>query len=335
MKSIVLIIPYFGKLPYYFDLWKASAKHNSTIDFMFFTDIPEIEEDGNIKVVKISFNDFANKFKDKFDFNLSLNSPYKLCDFRMAYGYVLQEYIKNYDFWGHCDIDLIFGDIRSFITEDVLNANDKILEHGHFTLYRNTEEVNTLFMKEKGFKDYDYKYIFATPESMYFDEIFGARWICRKLNVPTYLNKNAFFDVLEKEKEFTHISDDFSKSVFKYDNGKLFALSLAGDKTQEKEIMYAHFQKRKMDYSAYIFGEKFYIVPNKLVLAKNVKSESSLFKVKGKRLYKLKKKIEHIKTYLNRYFKGNYKSFKAYRKERKAFRLDMINAKNELKKWEN
>ena len=33
----------------------------------------------------------------------------------------------GYDFWGHCDMDLIWGDIRNFITEDVLSKYDKII----------------------------------------------------------------------------------------------------------------------------------------------------------------------------------------------------------------
>ena len=38
MKSIVVIFPYFGKLPPQYDIWRASAIRNPSIDFMFFTD---------------------------------------------------------------------------------------------------------------------------------------------------------------------------------------------------------------------------------------------------------------------------------------------------------
>ena len=164
----------------------------------------------------------------------------------------------------------------------------------------------------------------------------GTQFIFRRLKVSTYLNQNAFFDVLERSKEFKHISEGFSKTVFKYENGKLFAVSMANGKLSEKEIMYAHFQKRKMNYLAFSENlDGFYIIPNKLISLEKVKSETALFNCKGKRVYKLKKKIEHVKAYLKRYLNGNYKSFKAYRKERSAFREDMLNAKRELKEWEN
>ena len=37
MKSIVLIFPYFGKLPVQYKMWRESALRNPTVDFMFFT----------------------------------------------------------------------------------------------------------------------------------------------------------------------------------------------------------------------------------------------------------------------------------------------------------
>lgn len=334
MKSIVLIIPYFGKLPYYFNVWQKTALCNPSVDFMFFTDVEGIKEKGNIKVVNITFDEFAKKIQSKFDFDISVETAYKLCDYRMAFGLALQEYLKGYDFWGYCDIDLVFGDIRAFITDEVLNENDKILEHGHFTLYRNNSEINSLFMKSAGFKDYDYKKVFTLKDNYYFDEILGGRLICRKLGVKTYLNENIFFDALEKFKPFTHITKGFKNTVFLWKEGKLFALEQTETEITKKEIMYAHFQKRKMDYSA--FNEQlseFYLVPNKLVCADKVKGLKGIFSCRGKRLYILKKKIEHVKTYIKRYKKGNYKSFSAYRKERSAFALDMKNAKKEIEKW--
>ena len=50
----------------------------------------------------------------------------------------------EYDFWGYCDIDLIFGNIRKFITDDILDKYDKILSRGHFTLFRNKDSINTI-----------------------------------------------------------------------------------------------------------------------------------------------------------------------------------------------
>ena len=43
---------------------------------------------------------------------VTLDRPYKLCDFKPAYGFIFGEYLKEYDYWGHCDIDIVWGDLR-------------------------------------------------------------------------------------------------------------------------------------------------------------------------------------------------------------------------------
>jgi hypothetical protein len=43
-----------------------------------------------------------------------------------AFGDVFSAEVKNYDFWGHCDMDVIFGKVRSFMTADLLNKYDII-----------------------------------------------------------------------------------------------------------------------------------------------------------------------------------------------------------------
>lgn len=97
MKSIIIVIPYFGKLPPIFKFWRQSAINNPTIDFLFFTDC-NIQSTDNIKVIKCTFEVLREKFQSRFDFPISLPSPYKLCDFKATYGYVFQDYIQDYDF---------------------------------------------------------------------------------------------------------------------------------------------------------------------------------------------------------------------------------------------
>lgn len=104
----------------------------------------------------MSFNDFRVLVQSKFDFPVSLERPYKICDFKPAFGLICSEYIQGYDFWGHCDFDMIFGDIRKYITDDLLNSYDKILPLGHLSIYRNNEENNSRF-KLSGSLVGDYK----------------------------------------------------------------------------------------------------------------------------------------------------------------------------------
>ena len=79
-------MPYFGKLPVQYKAWRASARHNATIDFMFFTDA-EVEPAENIIVHRMEFSDFREMVFQAFDFPIVLDRPYKLCEYKQAYGY--------------------------------------------------------------------------------------------------------------------------------------------------------------------------------------------------------------------------------------------------------
>ena len=142
MKSIVLLFPYFGTLPPQYGMWRASALRNSGIDFIFFTDC-DVESAPNIIVYKMQFADFRPMMAKAFDFPIVLDRPYKICDYRPAFAYALLEYVKDYDFWGWGDLDVVYGDIRHFVTDEVLSRHKMISGFGHFTLYHNDEYTNS------------------------------------------------------------------------------------------------------------------------------------------------------------------------------------------------
>ena len=337
MKKVILIIPYFGKIPDYYCLWEMSAKANVTIDFLIVTDIKEIQEDRNIHVKYMQFSELRERIQEKFDFEISLNSAYKLCDFRPAYGYIFREEISGYDFWGHCDIDLVFGDIRCFLTEEILNQNAKVFEHGHFCIYRNDEQMCNLFKEDGPYPEVNYKETFTTNDSFAFDEFPGMVCKCHRLNVKMYLDTNSFFDCKTDELEF---KDAFHPTrtcftIIHYEDGKLFAEEIEVEdfkkadfsKVQKREIMYFHFQKRKLHNLIEDFTEKksFWIIPNELRF--DEKDYGELFVRKSQNLYKIvynvnkyKKKIaDHKNRFLTRKKEDKSYSIKEYVEERKQY----------------
>ena len=337
MKKVVLIIPYFGKIPDYYGLWEMSAKANPTIDFLIVTDIREIKESENIHVRYMQFAGLRAYIQEKFDFSLSLNSAYKLCDFRPAYGYIFREEIEGYDFWGHCDMDLVFGDIRHFLTDEILDNYEKVFEHGHFCLYRNDDRMINLFKEDGPYPEVNYKETFTTNDSFAFDEFPGMICKCHRLGIKTHLDTDSFFDCKTDELEFKdafHAARE-CRTIIRYDEGRLFAEELkasdgeAGDfsKVQKREIMYFHFQKRKLANLAKDFSEvkNFWIIPNELVYADRDYKE--LFVKKGHNLYQImynvnkykKKMTDHKNRYLTRRKEDKSYSVKEYIAERKMY----------------
>jgi len=246
MKSIIVIFPHFGKLPPQYKMWRASALYNTDIDFLFFTDC-DVEPAKNIMVHKMTFADFRQMIQDKFDFPIVLDRPYKICDYRPAFAYILSEYIKGYDFWGWGDLDVVYGDIRHFITDEVLSHYKMISGFGHFTLYQNDGYTNTFFMKQiDGYVDY--KDAFTQQHSMFFDEYeykgFGDKWRgCHPhdcwLEWP--------FDNASKPKQsyhFNSLTRGWQQVIFEHIDNKLYMLRFNNGKLEKKESLYAHFQHR-------------------------------------------------------------------------------------------
>ena len=244
MKKIVFICPYFGAFPNYFNLTLKSIEYNKSIDWLIITDIKkEYNYPDNVKVINMTFTELRQKVQSCFDFDICLNKPFKMCDFRPAYGLIFKDYLDNYDFWGHCDFDCIYGDLRKFLPEDILEKNERIYCLGHLSLYKNNDKINNIF-KNKLDEETNYKNIFTKERPFSFDEM-GIIRIMDKEKVNIY-NKFVFADIYPWEKplrcvetfvnvkEKTHNSyiDRNKRQIFEFDNGILRSMYLY-DKNDE------------------------------------------------------------------------------------------------------
>lgn len=262
MKKIALVIPWFGKLKNYNSFWFKSIEYNPTVDFFLITDQNVGGITPNLTVVKTTFEDVVADIQANFDFKVCIPQSYKLCDFKVAYGEVFSALLNGYDFWGHCDNDLIFGDIREFITEDVLEKNDRILSRGHFTLYRNTPNVNAVYKKASP----DYRMVFSSPKNFCFDEWPGtSRYWRDYLNDKFYdailyddihYLKHAFVTVHKKE-----LDKGRKNFVYLFDKGKLYRYFEQDGRVCNEPTMYVHFQKRSLRIEGEL-RDTFAIVPN-------------------------------------------------------------------------
>lgn len=259
MKSIIIIFPYFGTLPVQYKMWRASALANTTIDFLFFTD-SDIEQAQNIFVHKMQFCDFQKVVQKAFDFPIILDRPYKLCEYKQSYGYILQDYIKDYDFWGFGDLDLVYGDLRFFFTEEIL-SHKFMLGWGHLTLLHNDKDTNTYFMKQvDGYQNY--KDAFTTKDITYFDE-YGYKGCSDKWRDcrPDDCWLEWPFDNASKPKQsyhFNSLTRGWERVIFEHKDNKLYMLRFNKGKLEKKESLYAHFQHRSFmkdhvtDYSHFL-----------------------------------------------------------------------------------
>ena len=283
MKTCCYIVPYFGKFPVYFPLFLKSCQWNPSFDWIIFTDnTDKYIYPANVKRVEMSFSELRDFVQSKFEFAISLNTPYKLCDYKPAYGYIFEEYLQDYAFWGHCDLDIIMGNLAYFLTDTFMEKYDKIFCLGHMTLYKNNAANNRIFMsKYKGTALY--KHVFSTDSICWFDEewkddnninkIFLSRnkkVFQKDLSFNIYIPRNRFVRRIYVGKNAENNGHGYKNEVYKravylWNKGNLYRLFIRNTEMVREDFLYMHFQKRKMKISNTLNTDAcniFKIIPN-------------------------------------------------------------------------
>jgi hypothetical protein len=219
-------------MPWYFNYFIHSVKYNPSIDFILISDVKKFKAlPKNVRHVYKSIHNINELATQKFGFTTKIENGYKFSDFKPAYGFLFAEIVKGYDFWGQTDIDVIYGDLRNFLNEEVLNEFDYIsVRHdfptGCFSLFRNNRLVNNIFKRSKDFKD-----VFSDSKHFCFDE-------CNNVHDLLTAGKS-IFEIETEIESFMHLikSAEARKELkahfdficiegvtgrIKFDNGKLF-----------------------------------------------------------------------------------------------------------------
>lgn len=171
MNKIGVVICYFGEWPKFFSFFLSSIIHNKNFDWLIFSDNENVlPKHQNIKYYKMKLNEFSKLAKKKTNLSISFDNPYKLCDFKPLYGKIFEDHLSNYKFWGYSDIDTIYGQIKEFINDEILNNYDVISTYrgflsGPFCLFRNNHAINELYKQSE-----NYPYVFTFKKHFAFDE---------------------------------------------------------------------------------------------------------------------------------------------------------------------
>lgn len=258
-------MPYFGRWPEWMNLYIESCKWNPTIDWLFLTDCGEPENKcSNVNYVHLSIEEMEALIIQKLGIEIPLvDQSYKLCDIRPAYGILFEEHINGYDYFGYGDIDVIYGNIRKFYTNEVLKYNfisthtDRLA--GHFSLLENIPKVKNAFRKIPNWQ----QLIKQTQINKSFDECYFSNHVLWHGRYPFLKRKIAplfgkpVYSILCVERYSTILSPHKSwldgsrvyPSEWYWKEGRL-----TNDKDGDREFMYLHFMNWKS--SKYILREK-------------------------------------------------------------------------------
>lgn len=255
MVKTKIINCYFGKLPAMFETWLSTCKINDTFDFLLVTDQIIDCSAPNIEIVNMSFGQLKELIANKMPFQTMIDKPYKLCDFKVAYGIIFSEYLIGYDFWGYCDNDMLFGDLSHYFTQEVYNKYCKILYLGHLSLYKNVQDINNIVVKENSL--IDWSYVYSSPKVCGVDEDKGIYQLYLKMGIPVY-NERIFFDIDPKSsfvkldniinKRMGKVLDkNYKKQLLVWQNGKVFRYYSKNKTIYKDEGVYIHCGGKRID----------------------------------------------------------------------------------------
>lgn len=152
LPSVCFVVAYFGPWPVWMPLFLESCRRNQGFSWLLFGDQTKfVDAPGNVHWERMTLSEFNKLAQVETGLPFAIISPYKICDVKPMFGHIFKRYLKNYQFWGNSDIDLVLGDLNSFGVREALRSCDVYTAFyfpvGHFTLYRNIERVNSLYLK--------------------------------------------------------------------------------------------------------------------------------------------------------------------------------------------
>ena len=177
----------------------------------------------NVLFKKATLSDFNKLTAKKLKLHTAIDNPYKICDFRPAFGRIFEDNLSDFEFWGYSDLDLVYGNLSHFISLNNLKNFDIITSRsdyvaGHFTLFRNTNNINNLYKKiigirrilqnnKRHFAIDERSNLTGSPIENLADKHLGLKFfvkICRSILFRIYKTRIIQFDfnqVLNKEKK--------------------------------------------------------------------------------------------------------------------------------------
>ncbi len=110
MKRLMIVMPWYGRIPNYFKFYLDSVR-NVSFDTLLVSDcdFSQISIPANVQILKLTMEEFRDLASRKLGVQAALDKPYKACDFRPMFGKIFEDWLVGYKYWGYGDTDLIYG----------------------------------------------------------------------------------------------------------------------------------------------------------------------------------------------------------------------------------
>lgn len=245
MKAII-ISAYIGPLPNWFSLWARSAGANPQVHFMVVSDqpVPPGLPD-NVSFRHATLADLQRHWSDHCGLEVALTTPYKLNDYKPLFWTLVPEIGSRYDYWGFCDLDVMFGDLTP-IVDNLCGRYDMILSEGHLRFLR------TGPVAQQAWQDITtprtWRDILTDPVIFGMDEHQGINRVFASGPRSWFADPALIADIHPSFRQFRrlpYLRNDRVQAFF-WEDGHVYREFWHGGKYGREELLYIHIQKRRM-----------------------------------------------------------------------------------------
>ncbi len=298
LVSLHLILIYIGELPNYFEIFLRSCAANPTIRWTLITSLPiRYPLPGNVSRVQFDPEEFKKRVRDLIGVEAKIERPYKLCDFKPAYGLLYPEIIRGFEFWGHCDADVVFGDLRKFYDAAAFENQVKVQMRGSLSFYRNNEVGNRLFQLRHPM--IDHKSVLSNPKNCCFDEWEGLYKLMKFNGVEFWISNDlAEIAVPHFDLKLAHRMN-YQSQIFTWEDGKILRSGWHGGEMVVDEYAYIHLQKRRFQRVDSLGAGGVAFLPGEIRSLESDESKFDLVRLNRRsRLWELKFQLGRAPRYL-------------------------------------
>jgi hypothetical protein len=249
--SIAIVVAFFGRAPLWLPAFFLSCRENPDVRWLLYTDIDvAVDIPPNVALKHLEIRDFTQKSSEALGTKVEIHrSLQKICDLKPAYGVIFADDLQPFDFWACSDLDIIWGDIRHFVTDRLLQEYDIVSSRadrlsGHFTLFRNTVQINRTYELIPNLAE-----ALAYPRYSHLDERELTRHLRERLDTtppPSWLRVYWREDWTTSAAYQKALGDSDADSLW-WRNGRTFG-------AEGTELMYLHFHKLKQHMTTINFG---------------------------------------------------------------------------------
>jgi hypothetical protein len=149
--TIAIVVTFFGTPPIWLPAFFRSCQTNPDVRWLIYSDF-DVPTPSNVTIKRMELREFSARASETIGTTITIEQALvrKICDFKPLYGLMFADDLRDFEFWAYSDLDVIWGSIRQFATDELLNEHIILSPRqrklgGHGTFFRNTEANNRLF----------------------------------------------------------------------------------------------------------------------------------------------------------------------------------------------